>query len=62
MFKLTKEKIEKISTWKLKHKHNYQTAIGGQFTYKFTQTSLGVVCVFEYSYGGSVDVTDYESW
>jgi hypothetical protein len=40
----------------------YAGAIGGEYTYKFTPTSLGVIIQVEHFIGEKIDVTDYELW
>jgi len=41
----------------------YSGAAGGQYTYSFTPTSLGIVCrAHDAVTGTAVDLTDYESW
>lgn len=37
-------------------------AIGGQYTFCFTQTSIGMVVVIKCACGDYRNVTDYESW
>jgi len=39
-----------------------QTAIGGEITYTFTPTSLGVVKKVKCACGASCDVSDYQDW
>ncbi len=41
----------------------YTGAIGGQFTYCFTPTSIGVTAtVKDYITGEKIDLTDYSEW
>lgn len=61
-FELTDEQIEMLVEWKKTLKKQPKTAIGGAFTYKFTQTSLGLITVVEYFDGSKIDLTQYSDW
>lgn len=61
-FELTKEQLEKLAEWKKTLKKRPKTAIGGAFTYKFTQTSIGLIAVVEYFDGSKIDLTDYDNF
>lgn len=37
-------------------------AIGGKYTWSFTQTGLGCIMVLKCACGEEIDVTDYENW
>lgn len=53
------------SKWKNEHVCKYSTnsgAIGGQFTYAFTNTSLGQIFKVQCACGEEVDLTDYMGW
>ncbi len=76
MFNLNKEQLKKLDRWnkdqenivrqtqKLKPNEDpYYGAIGGQLTYSFTPTSLGVIekihhCVTK----NELDLTEYDLW
>jgi hypothetical protein len=46
-----------------KKRLEYTGAIGGQFTYEFTPTSLGLGCaIIDNVSKERCDLTDYESW
>jgi hypothetical protein len=40
----------------------YFGAIGGDVTYQFTPTSLGVIMKVLHSSGAEIDITDYSFW
>ena len=41
----------------------YYGATGGEITYSFTPTSIGVITEVKYAMTGkTLDITDYESW
>lgn len=40
----------------------YTGAIGGDVTYMFTSTSLGVIAKIQYLDNDELDLTDYENW
>jgi len=40
----------------------YSGAIGGAYTYEFTNTSLGQVIQVRCSCGEKIDVSDYDNW
>jgi hypothetical protein len=48
---------------KLHSKCNIETAIGGQFEYRFAPTSISNVVTIKCGYcGEEKDITDYDSW
>jgi len=72
-FGLCKEQREAIRTWMDEHdrtKHakafrhgvRYTGAIGGAYTYRFTDTSLGTVVTVHCGCGEAIDVSDYDQW
>lgn len=68
-FHLYKEQSELIRKWVNEHnvqKHGspapYGGAIGGQITYKFTPTSIGIVVTVHCTCGEAIDVSDYNNW
>lgn len=64
IFEITQEQYKKINIWVSSLDHTKPLgAIGGRFTYMFTDTSLGtVVQVQDGCTGETLDVSDYEFW
>jgi hypothetical protein len=64
MFDLTEEDRAKIKAWQNENEPMaYSGAIGGRYTYMFTNTSLGcVVKVRDNLKKIELDLTDYDSW
>ncbi len=61
-FKIPDAKIEVIAEW-CESRQKYAGASGGQFTYLFTPTSIGLVVEVRDNIGGEVlNVTDYDQW
>ena len=62
MFTLTEEQLEKINEF-IKNNRKPAGAIGGQFSYIFSPTSIGVVVKIRDDIGGKeLDVTNYLDW
>lgn len=64
-FQLSDKEQKLANEWisKQKKKDNTQTTFGGRFSYKFTQTGIGVVVeVIDEHLNESLDVTDYDLW
>ncbi len=62
-FSLSKEEKVKAQVFLSEHrKHEGRTAIGGAFTFEFTDTSIGTVVKVRCSCGEKVDVTNYDEW
>lgn len=62
MFALDQEQIDKLLEWK-KTKPVSRAAMGEQYTYCFTPTSLGTIVVVRCGITNTkIDLTDYESW
>jgi hypothetical protein len=59
-FNLTKEQYEKASIW-MKEREKYSGAIGGQFSFVFSPTSIGMVASVTDG-NESLDLTDYDLW
>lgn len=59
-FKLSDEQWEKAKEW-MKEREKYSGAIGGQFSFVFTQTSLGLITVVK-DQESELDLTDYDFW
>jgi len=68
MFNFTiPEKESKIAeNWISKHKMVCRIkdvgAIGGKYTWSFTQTSLGCITILKCACGEEIDLTDYRDW
>jgi hypothetical protein len=72
MFEIDAEQAAKIAAWSAEQdkkwaeqqgqREPYYGAIGGELTYEFTPTSLGVVTKVKHATGVVLDVTDYDSW
>lgn len=62
MFTLTPEQVTKLDDW-IKTKPISKAAMGEQFTYCFTPTSLGVIVVVKCGITKTeIDLTNYEEW
>lgn len=62
-FEIDKETLEQINTWKNSLPESSTGAIGGRFTYSFTETSVGtIIKVKDNSSGIERDFTDYSDW
>ncbi len=65
-FKITDDIAPKYLKWTKDHqkvcKQTEVGAIGGKYTYSFTQTSLGCIHKLKCICGEEADFTDYESW
>ncbi|MFA5174704.1 MAG: hypothetical protein WC438_05980 [Candidatus Pacearchaeota archaeon] len=62
-FNLDMKQFKKLQEWKKKQKKDYAGAIGGEYTYSFTQTGLGTVVVVKNNiFNKEIDLTDYEGW
>jgi len=57
---LTDEQVQKLVEWKKTLSPEPRTAIGGAFTYSFTDTSIGTVIKVKYWDGQEIDLTDYD--
>jgi hypothetical protein len=59
-----KATLKKFQTWKKKVEVPIEElgAIGGEFTYQMTPTSIGVIYVVEHSSGEKFDLTNYDLW
>lgn len=65
-FVIPDEEAQKAGEWLKKHepicKQKEVGAIGGKYTWSFTQTGLGCIMVLKCACGKDIDVTDYENW
>jgi len=69
-FELTNEGLNVVQLFKNTHKCDlrqpdgeiYVGAIGGNLTYMFKPTGLGVITTVRCACGGELDLTDWESW
>lgn len=61
-FTLSDGQVEKFLEWAKEHKLEYAGAIGGEFTFCFTHTSLGTIAQVEHATGAKIDLTDYDNW
>ena len=59
-----KDTLKKYKAWKKKVQVSLEElgAIGGEFTYMMTPTSIGVIYVVEHSSGEKFDLTNYDLW
>jgi hypothetical protein len=72
VFELRDADMKRLNEWKkeqeakartMQGKKPYYGAIGGELTYMFTPTSLGVVVKVKHEYTGDVlDLTEYSDW
>jgi hypothetical protein len=66
VFSLDKEQQEKLDNWINKQYPDglpYSGAIGGQFTYCFTNTGLGQIIVVKDNISGKeINLTDFDNW
>ena len=71
MFTLTQDQTDRVGGWletvvlpevRKKNPDLYYGAIGGELTYSFTPTSLGVIVKVKHAYGMEIDVTEYDDW
>lgn len=60
-FALDPEQIQVAALWAKKFKPS-TAAIGGDFTFSFTPTGLGVVAKVRHYQGEELDLTDYDNW
>lgn len=62
-FRLTKEEVELAQKFMKEKALDYVGAIGGQFTFEFTITSIGqIITVLDSVSGERCDVTDYDNF
>jgi hypothetical protein len=67
-FTVSDDDQRKFAAWVEEHSKTckmvkgYQGAIGGNWTYCFTPTSIGTVFKVECACGERVDLSDYNSW
>ena len=61
-FVLSDKQIEKLAKWKPTLPKPPLTAIGGEFTYSFIPTGIGMVIRVKNWDGREIDLTDYDEW
>lgn len=68
-FNLSKKETARYLLWLKLHNETCsygnlekQGAIGGQLSFKFTPTSLGVVKIVACTCGAALDLTPYDEW
>ena len=65
-FTIPEEETVKYMKWLAKHekvcKQKDVGAIGGKYTYSFTQTGLGCIHKLKCACGGEACFTDFENW
>ena len=65
-FELDETQIEKFENWKrnqLKKTNEQLSFVGGRWSFKFTQTGIGVcVLAVDELLKEELDLTDFESW
>lgn len=60
-FKLTKEQKKKFKEWEKTLKQiDHTSCMGGDYTFKFTPTSMGTLVEVERYDGEKLDLTEYE--
>lgn len=64
MFGINFTQARRITEWQEEHECSVtnEGAIGGQYTYMFTPTSMGEVLQVECACGSKIDVTEYDLW
>jgi len=68
LYIITEDDIKKINSWQKSKKHikchkRYAGAIGGQYSYEFTPTSIGTVFKIKCSIcNNELNLTNYENW
>ena len=66
-FPMTEEEVQKAEKWIKEHNESAHItesfgAIGGQYTYDFTPTSIGVLCGLRCSCGAHITLTDLDTF
>jgi len=62
-FRLSEDQQAKASEFIAERRKENTSAIGGQFTYQFTPTTLGLGISIKDNISGEVcDLSDYEGW
>jgi len=65
-FTVPDEDEVKANKWVRDHKKVCKVtdvgAIGGKYTWSFTQTSLGCITILKCACGEEINLTDFESW
>ena len=66
-FPMTEEEVQKAEKWMKEHTESAHKgesfgAIGGQYTYEFTPTSIGVLCGVRCSCGAHITLTDLDTF
>ncbi len=65
-FELSDKELKKANRFinsQKKKRDNYVGAVGGAFSYNFTQTGIGVVSVIiDNITHETLDITDYDTW
>lgn len=59
---LTPAQEEKLKQWEDTVCLDYAGTIGGEFTWCFTWTSLGLITKVKHASGEQLDLTDYDTW
>ncbi len=64
-FELTDDQEKRVNEW-IRDKHSFGGAIGGEVTFSFTQTSIGMLQKVTFCGGTKkenvLDLTDYDNW
>ena len=66
-FPMTEEEVQKADKWTKEHTESAHKgesfgAIGGQYTYEFTPTSIGVLCGLRCSCGAHITLTNLNTF
>lgn len=60
-FEITKEQLKKVNEWSRQFPYS-KTAIGGDITFSFTPTTIGLIVKAKHYSGAVLDLSDYDSF
>lgn len=61
-FELTEDEYRKFYEWAQQFRGFNAGAIGGQFTFCFSPTTIGTQVIVKHASGVQIDLTDYDKW
>ncbi len=61
-FCLSQAQKLKFKEWAKENRLAYAGAVGGEYTFCFTPTSIGTVIKVKHATGAELDLSDYENW